>query len=170
MFFFCFLARIQFRHSKENIYCQTLKRFSAVFHALAQLPKEKLRRKMAELLQQLEDRDRLISQLRVSKNKLSAHVGQLEGLLRNMKKKMGRSVKNTTNAALSRQPGPDDGAAESFAEADVLSRDAVECTTELRLTKDTQELREELRVFVESLEDETGYADAADRDQDDQGR
>lgn len=147
-----------------------MKRFSAVFHALAQLPKEKLRRKMAELLQQLEDRDRLISQLRVSKNKLSAHVGQLEGLLRNMKKKMGRSVKNTTNAALSRQPGPDDGAAESFAEADVLSRDAVECTTELRLTKDTQELREELRVFVESLEDETGYADAADRDQDDQGR
>ncbi|KAM7290765.1 hyaluronan-mediated motility receptor-like [Ixodes scapularis] len=164
-----FLAAERFRHDSGS--AGTATACGTPFKAPAtpmHLPKEKLRRKMAELLQQLEDRDRLISQLRVSKNKLSAHVGQLEGLLRNMKKKMGRSVKNTTNAALSRQPGPDDGAAESFAEADVLSRDAVECTTELRLTKDTQELRKELGVFVESLEDETGYADAADRDQDDQ--
>ncbi|KAG0417680.1 hypothetical protein HPB47_005418 [Ixodes persulcatus] len=102
------------------------------------LPKEKLRHKMAELLQQLEDRDQLISQLRVSNNKLSA------------------------------RPRPDEGAAKSFAEADALSRDAVECTTERRLTKDVQELREELMVFVEALEDETGYGDGADREDEDE--
>ncbi|CAN7991745.1 unnamed protein product, partial [Ixodes hexagonus] len=123
------------------------------------LPRDKLCSKMTELLQQLEDRDRLIAQLQLSIKKLTTNIGKLEGILCNMQTKAQKGLRDAKNATHVKLTGPPGATANEFSEGTILE-EAADCSKEIRLSKDTEELRAEVFTMMKGLQDEQDTASA----------
>lgn len=118
--------------------------------------KELLKRRMSEMAHHLEERDTLIAQLRVSKGKLSTRVTQLEQLLRGLSRKV--SSRNETlhssrklKSSESSLTRPQDIEAAQAILKELGEADAAETFSEVRLSKGTQELKEELNDMIDNM-------------------
>ncbi|XP_065280617.1 hyaluronan mediated motility receptor-like isoform X2 [Dermacentor albipictus] len=129
--------------------------------------KELLKRRLSEMAEHLEERDMLIGQLRVSKGKLATRVSQLEQLLRGLSRKVSaqskmlgaRKPKSCEASMTSRQDIEETQALlKELRETDM----AEEAFCEVRLSKGTQELKEELSDMIDEMNADDAKASSTD--------
>ncbi|XP_049511928.1 hyaluronan-mediated motility receptor-like isoform X11 [Dermacentor silvarum] len=119
--------------------------------------KELLKRRLSEMAQHLEERDMLIGQLRVSKGKLHTRVSQLEELLRGLSRKVSAKNETLHGARKSKSCKASRTSRQDIEDTRALLKElgdtdtAEEAFCEVRLSKGTQELKEELNDMIDKM-------------------
>ncbi|XP_075524668.1 uncharacterized protein LOC142557013 isoform X1 [Dermacentor variabilis] len=130
--------------------------------------KELLKRRLSEMAEHLEERDMLIGQLRVSKGKLATRVSQLEQLLRGLSRKVSAQSKILHGARKPKSCEASMTSRQDMEETQALLKElretdmAEEAFCEVRLSKGTQELKEELSDMIDKMNADDAKASSTD--------